>query len=167
MSEEPFFVRQINTDDALFLREMLYNAIYVSPGEPLPPRDILDHPNLARYIQNWGRPGDLGFLAIDPLMQEPVGAAWLRLLSGDNRGYGWVADDIPELSIAILESYRGQGLGTLLLDHLLQAAQAQFSAVSLSVSPDNRALNLYQRLGFQSVGASGTSLILVKAFEPA
>jgi hypothetical protein len=30
-----------------------------------------------------------------------AGAAWCRLLSGADRGYGYVADDIPEVALAV------------------------------------------------------------------
>ena len=40
----------------------------------------------------------------------PIGAAWLRLLKGDERGYGHVDDETPELGMAVLPAYRGRGV---------------------------------------------------------
>lgn len=85
-----------------------------------------------------------------------VGAAWLRLLTGDERGYGWVDDATPELSMAVMPPWRGQGIGSRLLAALLDAAAERYDAVSLSVQADNSALRLYQRFGFEVVADGGT-----------
>ena len=94
---------------------------------------------------------------------QPIGAAWLRLLVGDDGGYGHVDDATPELSIAVLSEYRGRGIGTRLLTRLLQLASEHYAAVSLSVAQNNPALLLYGRLGFDIVGTSGVSLTMRKA----
>lgn len=153
-------IRPATSADEPFLWKMLYQAVYVPPGQPPPPRSIVFEPELSRYVQGWGRPDDVGFVAWDE--EKPVGAVWLRLLQGENKGFGYVDETTPELSIAVLPAYRGQGLGTRLLAHLLEAVQARYPSICLSVSPDNPAQRLYQRLGFEVVGALGTSLTLVR-----
>jgi len=157
-------LRLLTPSDEPALWEMLYHAIHVPPGAVQPPRTIVQQPELARYVAGWGRPDDLGFLALDAAGQ-PVGAAWLRLLTGDARGYGYVDDCTPELSVALLPGHRGRGLGTRLLERLLDAAQERFQIISLSVSMDNPALRLYKRLGFRSAGVQGTSLTMVKTLR--
>ena len=107
----------------------------------------------------WGREGDCGFLASDAETSQPVGAVWLRLLVGKNQGYGYVNDDTPELSIAVLPEYRGQGIGTQLLTYLLSSVYGH-SSISLSVSEDNPALRLYKRFGFVVVRKSTGSLTM-------
>lgn len=52
-------------------------------------------------MSGWGRAGDMGFVAVDAGSGEPIGAAWLRLLGGDERGYGYVDDETPELGMAV------------------------------------------------------------------
>jgi len=153
-------IRPITQDDRCFLREMLYQAIHVAAGAEPPPRDILLRPELRRYAENWGRTHDLGFVAVDSLMSASIGAAWLRLLVGAEKGYGYVDDATPELTVAVVPEYRGQGIGTQLLSELLATARAHYQSVSLSVSPDNPALRLYQRVGFETVGTCGTSLVM-------
>jgi len=91
-----------------------------------------------------------------------VGAAWLRLLTGADRGYGTVDDATPELSVAVVPDCRGQGIGKRLLSALLDAAAERYEAVSLSVQADNPALRLYQRLGFEVVEDGGTWFTLRK-----
>ena len=113
---------------------------------------VQENPDLARYVSGWGRRGDLGVVALQG--DCAVGAAWLRLWSEGDRGYGYVANEIPELAIAVIPSLRGQEMGTALLNQLLQAAKSQFSAISLSTRADNPAVRLYQRMGFLPVPGS-------------
>jgi ribosomal protein S18 acetylase RimI-like enzyme len=157
-------IRPLILTDEPFLWDMLYQAIYVPAGSPPPERDIVYRPELAGYVRDWGRSDDSGFIAIEPTTSCPVGAAWLRLLTKENQGYGYVDDATPELSIAVLPDYRGQGVGTQLLARLIEAAQTRYAAISLSVSPENPALRLYRRLGFEEVGRCGTSLTMIKVF---
>jgi ribosomal protein S18 acetylase RimI-like enzyme len=141
---------------------MLYHAVFVPAGRPQPPRNIVNRPDIAKYVHNWGRPDDLGVIAVDTATQQPVGAAWLRLFTRENPGYGYVDDDTPELTIALLPRYRDEGIGTSLLMHLLQVAAGRYPAVSLSVARENPALRLYQRLGFEVVGESGASSVTMR-----
>ena len=82
------------------------------------------------------------------------------MFQGDSRGYGYVADDVPELSMAILPDYRGQGIGTQLISHMLDYTKGKYASVSLSVSPNNPARRLYERFGFKLVGTEGTSIVM-------
>jgi ribosomal protein S18 acetylase RimI-like enzyme len=143
-------LRRAGTDDVEFLWEMLSYASHSG----LDPGALPEHPELARYVAGWGRPTDLGIVAADDASGERVGAAWLRLLTGDAKGYGYVDDATPELAIAVLPTHRGRGIGARLLTELLDAARATFDAVSLSVRADNAARRLYERLGFRTVGDS-------------
>lgn len=150
-------IRSLTPADQPFLWEMLYQALYVAADQTPPPREVIYQPDLARYVQDWGRSGDRGFVAIEPATGKPIGAVWLRLLIGENRGYGYVDDRTPELGIAVLPEYRGQGAGTALLNALLAVEPG---AMSLSIAADNPAVRLYQRFGFKVVSKSGGSLIL-------
>ena len=160
-------IRRIQPNDIPFLWKMLYQAIFIPPGEPHPQRDILKHPELARYVQNWGKMGDLGFLAIDLLSQKPIGAVWIRLFTADVRGYGYVNDQTPELTVAVLPEYRWAGVGTRLIHELLALVSAHYPAVSLSVDPGSPALRFYKHLGFKPIGKSGTSVTMMKEFSAA
>jgi ribosomal protein S18 acetylase RimI-like enzyme len=133
------------------------------------------NPALAIYVQGWGRNGDIGAVAVqaDP-KGSPLGAAWLRLWSAYERGYGFIDEAIPELALAVLPDYRNQGIGTALLKETLSLAQPHFSAICLSVRGDNPAVRLYKRLGFEVVPGStkpnrvgGTSFKMIHHFEQA
>jgi GNAT superfamily N-acetyltransferase len=71
--------------------------------------------------------------------------AWLRCFPASEPGYGFVDESTPELSIAVLPAYRGKGIGSRLLERLLQGVDA----ASLSCDPANPAWRLYVRLGFE------------------
>lgn len=83
--------------------------------------------------------------------QNFIGTAWCRLWTNDNQGYGYLDSTTPELAIAVLAEYRGQGIGTLLLQKLLETLRVHCPALSLSVRSDNPVVNLSHRLGFEEV----------------
>jgi ribosomal protein S18 acetylase RimI-like enzyme len=148
--------------DEPFLWEMLYQSLYVEEGADPFPRNIVNQPHLARYVEGWGRAGDMGFVAVDSDSRQPFGAVWSRLPVGENKGFAYVDDATPELSIAFLPEYRGKGIGTRLLNRYLEAARKTYEAVSLSVSPNNPARRLYARLGFEVVEVRGTHPVMRK-----
>jgi len=156
-------IRPLVADDEPFLWTALYHALHVPPGADPPSPEIVRRPEIARYVAGWTeQPGDLGFVA--EVDGEPVGAAWLRRWSSGDRGYGFVDEATPELSMSLLPSHRGRGIGTALLRRLLAAAAHESEAVSLSVSESNAALRLYERFGFVVVGEpEGGSVTMVKS----
>src|SRR5207245_3540110 len=111
------------------------------------------------YI-NRGRPLNAATSAYDETGN--VGAALYRLFKESEPGYGFVDEQTPELSIAVVPSRRGKGFGDELLSALLEQARKDgFTQISLSVEPDNPALRLYERHGFSKVGESGGSWTMV------
>ncbi|KAA3658488.1 MAG: GNAT family N-acetyltransferase [Chloroflexi bacterium] len=131
-----------------------------------PTREIIELPSLAKYIKDWGQPSDLGVVAIDQETNQPVGATWLRLFDAENAGYGFVDSSIPELSIALLPSFRGQGVGTALMTRLIDAAkEVGVPGISLSVNGRNPARHLYQRLGFETKHVNGDTVTMLKKLE--
>jgi GNAT superfamily N-acetyltransferase len=130
---------------------MLHHAFYWRENAP----EMEDLP-VSRYVLGWGRRGDAAVIAIDDYW--PVGAAWYRLFSRDEPGYGFVDEKTPEISIAVVPNKRGGGHGSQLLEALIERAREDgYKALSLSVEPDNPALHLYERMGFRKVGETGGS----------
>jgi ribosomal protein S18 acetylase RimI-like enzyme len=114
---------------------------------------------LERYVAGWGRRGDDALVAIDEF--QPVGAAWFRLFEADEPGYGFVDENTPELTIAIVPSRRGKGLGEQLLISLLDRAREEgYARISLSVEADNPAIRLYEQHGFTRVGDRAGALVM-------
>jgi ribosomal protein S18 acetylase RimI-like enzyme len=150
--------------DPAFLAEMLYEAVnWLDDGaEERPPMDaMLAVPQNARYVEDWGRAGDVAISALDR-RDEPVGAAWLRRFDSGAPGYGYVADDIPELAIGVYPEFRGQRVGTLLMGSLIARAERDHvRGISLSVHPDNPAKRLYARNGFEVVNDERGALVML------
>lgn len=153
-AEVPEFVlRPTASSDEPFLREMLLEAIFVGPGDSDPDPDVVNRPPLSHYVDGFGEePGDVGWVAED-LDDTPIGAAWVRRFDNRDPGYGFVAPEIPELAMAVVPEWRGQGVGSA----LLVATLDQVGALSLSVDPDNPARRLYERFGFVVVEGSSTA----------
>ncbi len=63
--------------------------------------------------------------------------------------------EIRIVDIGLLPEWRGQGLGTLLLNSVLAEGQAAGRKVSINVEVFNPARRLYDRLGFREVEQSG------------
>ncbi len=154
-----WIIQALKDEDEPFLWEMLYQALYLPEGQNALSREVVYSPELARYVQGWGRDSDCGFVVIDSLTEQAVGAVWLRLLNGEDKGYGYVDDETPESGIAVFPEYRGQGIGTQLLTHLLESSCGR-SSISLSVSVNNPAVRFYERFGFEVVSRSGESLLM-------
>jgi GNAT superfamily N-acetyltransferase len=140
-------VRPALASDLPFLTEMATAAAFwdaddISGLE----QKLMQSPDLAHYIAGWPLPGDVGVIA---KAGPPVGAAWFRFFTAADPGYGFVDPTIPEVAIAVASPWRGQGVGTRLLDALIAAArEAGVPALSLSVDLDNEARRLYERCGF-------------------
>jgi ribosomal protein S18 acetylase RimI-like enzyme len=140
-------IRPGGPQDVPFLRDMLRHAYYWRVDRV----SETGEPPVRRYVERWGRPGDTALIAIQDF--QKVGAAWYRLFTDANAGYGFVDEATPELSIAIVPSRRGSGLGSELLDALLDRARADgYAAISLSVENGSPAVGLYERHGFERVG---------------
>jgi ribosomal protein S18 acetylase RimI-like enzyme len=149
-----YVIRPLTQEDEPFIWQMLYEAAQMVEEDNSTVQDAIAHPDLAKYVNNWGCNDDFGFAANLVNNNQLVGAAWLRLLTGENKGYGYVDDRTPELVIGILPDYRNQGIGTQLLIHLLAVAKTIYPSVSLSVRSSNPALHLYKRLGWEVVPGS-------------
>jgi GNAT superfamily N-acetyltransferase len=134
-------LRPVEQRDVRFLRDMLRHAYYWRMDEDR------ERPTY-RYVQNWGRPGDAGVIALDGA--HPAGAAWYRLFTERAPGFGFVDERTPELTIAVVPSRRGHGTGREMLTALLDRARAEgYAAVSLSAAPEQE--EYYRRFGFERV----------------
>ncbi len=147
---DPLLVRSVRDDDVAFLWEMLFRASWSHLDSNATVEGLATHPELARYVTAWGRQGDHGVVAEDAKVR--VGAAWVRLFSGEDvRAREHVADDVPELAIAVLEGREGRGVGDAMLRALLEVLGERYPAIALSVRESNPAVRLYRRHGFEII----------------
>ncbi len=151
-------VRAAVVDDVPFLWDMAWEAAAVAPDvRNMGKEAALALPEIRKYLDGWGQTGDSAVVATE-LGGRRLGAAWYRLFPAYAPGYGWVSEDIPELSIGVIPDARGQGVGGRLLEEIKSLAQAQgYEALSLSVDRANPALRLYERHGFRDAGVSQPS----------
>ena len=84
---------------------------------------------------------------------EPVGRLYVH------RG----GSDIRIMEIGLLPGARGRGIGTGLLQGILDEGQATGRVVSIHVEKFNPALRLYERLGFQIAGDRDVYWLLHRA----
>lgn len=96
-------IRPIQPADEPFLSDMAWETMGPSM-RALGQEAALAHPLVRRYLDGWGRPGDAGFVAADG---RRLGVACYRRFPAEAPGWGFVAADIPEMSIASLSAGAG------------------------------------------------------------
>ena len=154
-------IREIATDEFSFLFDLLYEAAFVPEGVERPPKSFIYDPAVSRYVEHFGRKGDVAFVLVDG--DKLVGGIWSRLFSDDCGGYGFVDESTPELGMAVFDGYRGRGFGTQLMQRLIDELVTHgFAKVSLSVDRRNAALRLYERFGFELVREQGNAYTMLK-----
>lgn len=154
-------IRPLKKEETPLLREFLYQSIFQKdPQNPIPP-SVVDDPNVIIYIQNFGQKKDDHCLVAE-VSHKVVGALWARLLKDSPRGYGNIDETTPELAIALLPRYRGQGIGTALMEAMIALLKEKgYQKASLSVQKENPARRLYERLGFVPLKQTAEEWIMV------
>lgn len=163
--KETIAIRVLRSNEIDFLSDMLYEAIFIPEGhEPLP-REVLKDPSLSKYIDNWGKDRyDIALVA--EVDQQLVGAIWGRLLTEESKGFGFIDNHTPELSMAVRAEFRNKGIGTKLIQAIASAyRELGVEYLSLSVDKANSATNLYKRLGCEIVEETATSWTMKKNIQ--
>jgi GNAT superfamily N-acetyltransferase len=109
----------------------------------------VDDPNVVAFLPD---SADAAVIAVSG-NDRRLGAAWW-VLHEPPLLPGPTGSPLPELAIAVVEDQRGRGIGTALLDALLDRARGRFPALALNVHLLNPAVRLYVRAGFE-VAAAG------------
>lgn len=139
--------RPLEPNEYRLLKDFLYHAIYIPEGVAPPDRSLVESPELRKYYETFGREGDNSLLAVHN--QQILGAIWGRVWKESEKGYGFIREDYPEISLSVLPLYRGLGIGKQLLDRYIEwAKKNNLPGLSLSVSKDNYAVRLYEKAGF-------------------
>lgn len=133
-AEPVFELRKANQEDCLFAE-----SLYVETMKPLLMRiNAWDEEDLiAKFKQSF--------------MLEQV-----RIIRVGETDAGWMqtaeaSDEINLSQIHLLEGFRSLGIGSRLIQDLLDQARAKKKSVSLAVVHNNRATALYRRFGFKEV----------------
>jgi len=97
-------------------------------------------------------------------LQFPSAEHRILLCDGEPAGQWRIArgeQAIVLVDIALLERFRGRGIGSACIARLCGEAVSGDREVRLSVRPDNRASALYRRLGFEESSRDETRVCLV------
>ena len=138
-----YVIRQLTIQDEPILWEMLYHGLSSAGKGESVSRDVVRRPEVARYVEGWGRVGDTGFVAHDKKNRALLGAAWLRQPTD-------TCDVSRELALAVKPEHRRHGIGTALLTQLVRA-NPEHSTISISFVAGKPVLRLYERFGFKVV----------------
>ena len=156
-----YIIRELRESEYPLLREFVYEAIFIPEGMQPPPKSCVDSPELQIYISGFGsQKDDCAFAA--EAGGKVVGAVWVRIMND----YGHIDDQTPSFAISLYEEYRGMGVGTAMMRQMLaQLKQKGYARASLAVQKANRAVRLYQRVGFRIVGENAEEYIMLHCLQ--
>lgn len=95
-----------------------------------------------RHYNTYYADADFGILELDG---SPFGRLYLF----------WGDRELRIVDISLLPEWRGKGIGTILLQHIIEEARHSGNIVSIHVEKFNPAQHLYRRLGFKEISESG------------
>jgi len=151
-------LRDAATDDDDLLAHLVVEAVNWTGQARTSLDAVMADPALSHYVTGWKRPTDFGLVAVDD-DDAPLAAIWARTFASADPGYGFIADDIPEPSMAVLPGSRGQGVGRALLRACIaRARELGHPALALSVEDGNASARaLYDSCQFRVVARNGGS----------
>jgi [ribosomal protein S18]-alanine N-acetyltransferase len=157
-------IREMATHETPFLENMLHQAIFTPEGNTPPEKSIIFEPFLHHYIKDFGQEHDFALVA--EYENSLIGAIWSRLFSNEEKGYGFVDADTPEISMAIDFPHRNSGIGAILLHEILEKLRKKgYKQVSLSVDMRNFAFSFYKKMGFEIHETKDNSAIMLYHFN--
>jgi ribosomal protein S18 acetylase RimI-like enzyme len=170
-----FIINRIKADKALIrkmlpaeyslLEDIMYEAIYhPDPANPYP-QEVIYYPQVRVYWDNWGtEKDDHCLMAI--VDSQVAGAVWIRTFQGELKGCGYIDESTLEIAIALFEPYRNQGIGTRMMEQMVELMKAEgYAQVSLSITKGNPAIRLYMRLGFTVIDENEEDYIMLLHLE--
>ncbi|MBF9018814.1 MULTISPECIES: bifunctional helix-turn-helix transcriptional regulator/GNAT family N-acetyltransferase [unclassified Oceanispirochaeta] len=165
--ENKITFRVADSEDIHYLKEMLFEAVYwrsIKQGNAPNFEEGLKAEGVMNSLIDWGkRKQDLGLIALNGSNQ--IGAAWIRYYQKSNSIRGFIEDSVPVLVIGIKNEYRNKGIGTEILNLLIEKAKGKcINSISLMVSEDNEAYKLYRKVGFELKEKHGDSLLMIMNF---
>ena len=151
-----YIIREIKEEEYPILSDFLYEAIFIPDGMEKPPKAIIEQSELQVYIADFGKEDDWCLVA--EVKGKIVGAVWVRIMND----YGHIDDEIPSLAISLYDEYRSLGIGTALMDAILQFLKDKgYKKTSLSVQKANYEVNMYRKIGFKVVSENEEGCIMV------
>lgn len=149
--------RELREDEIGFLKEFLYEAIFIPDGVEAPDKSIVTQPELALYYDGFGR-GQADNCIVAEVDGKVVGAVWTRIMND----YGHVDDETPSFAISLYKDYRGKGIGTEMMHQMLSLLKTQgYEKASLAVQKANYAVKMYEKVGFKKIDENEEEYIMI------
>lgn len=150
-------LREIRENETELLKIFLYEAIFIPEGVNPPDRSIIDQPELKIYYEDFGT-GRADHCIIADDDGKAVGSVWTRIMND----YGHVDDETPSIAISLFKEYRGQGIGTRMMNEMLALLKEKgYKHASLAVQKANYAVRMYEQTGFKTVNETEEEFIMV------
>lgn len=119
-----------------------------------------DSNNLSIYGDFYGfTPKDLGLYAL--VDNEIAGAIWTRRLNSEHKAKGFIDEETPVLSLAVIPKFRNKKIGQFMMEQFLQEAGALYEQISVSVGTDSQVINFYKKFAYEHHNNS----VMVKKLE--
>ncbi|MCR4838431.1 MAG: GNAT family N-acetyltransferase [Eubacterium sp.] len=150
-------LRRLRDKEIKLLQDFLYEAIFIPEGAEPPAREIIYLPELKIYYENFGT-GKADYCIVADDGSRVIGAVWTRIMND----YGHVDDDTPSFAISLYKEYRGQGIGTRMMNEMLALLKEKgYKQASLAVQKANYAVRMYEKAGFKTVDENEEEYIMV------
>ncbi len=150
-------IREIKENEYDLLKDFLYEAIFIPEGVKPPAREIIEQPELKLYYENFGN-GKADHCLVADDNGRVIGAVWTRIMND----YGHVDDDTPSFAISLYKEYRGKGIGTKLMEQMLELLRNKgYNKASLAVQKANYAVKMYKNVGFTIEDENSEEYIMV------
>jgi len=141
----------LTEQDEPFLKELYFE---IRKPEFLPLG--LPEPALAQLLEMQYRAQKSGYAQQFPNLESLV--VWVGPYRVGRMLVSAEAGAIHLVDIALLEAFRGNGIGGKMIESLTRRALEGGIPLRLSVRQENRAMKLYTRLGFVRCGESGLNI---------
>ena len=150
-------LRELKENEAELLQDFLYEAIFIPEGIEPPDRSIIEQPELKIYYEDFGS-GRADHCIVADDDGKVIGAVWTRIMND----YGHVDDDTPSFAISLYKEYRGQGIGTRMMNEMLALLKEKgFERASLAVQKANYAVRMYENVGFRKIDENDEEFIMI------
>lgn len=149
--------RALRKNETDLLKDFLCEAIFIPEGIEPPDRSIVKQPELKIYYECFGY-GKADHCIVAEDNGRIIGAVWTRIM----HDYGHVDDDTPSFAISLYKEYRGQGIGTRLMEEMLKLLKKKgYKKASLAVQKENYAVRMYEKVGFRTISETVEEYIMV------
>ena len=150
-------IRKLCSNEVGLLKDFLYEAIFIPEGVEPPAMDIVEHPELRIYYDNFGQ-GPADYCLVAEADGRIIGVVWTRIMND----YGHVDDETPSFAISLIPEYRSCGIGTRMMKEMLSLLKRNgYRQTSLAVQKANYAVRMYRNIGFEIIDENDEEYIMV------